>query len=156
VAKNDAPKKLPFTFDPWHLRRGQTEKAPPETPTSEKISRISARVCRQPFPRQGRPPKIEGQKLGQIVSVKPNEISDWLYVDNGKPVRRQYCSILFRFTITSFLPSRSRSYTVRRILRSKSHDAGNSERPAGADDENKKSFDHRSCGDNSAVRRMRR
>jgi hypothetical protein len=30
-----------------------------------------------------------------IVSVKPNEISDWLYVDNGKPVGGntvQYCS----------------------------------------------------------------
>ena len=30
--------------------------------------------------------KIQGLKLGQLVSVKPNEISDWLYVDNGKLV----------------------------------------------------------------------
>jgi uncharacterized protein YegJ (DUF2314 family) len=32
------------------------------------------------------PRKIGGLKLGQIVSVKPKEISDWLYVDNGKLV----------------------------------------------------------------------
>jgi uncharacterized protein YegJ (DUF2314 family) len=30
--------------------------------------------------------KIQGLKLGQLVSVKPNEISDWLYVDHGKLV----------------------------------------------------------------------
>jgi uncharacterized protein YegJ (DUF2314 family) len=29
------------------------------------------------------PRKIQGLKLGQIVSVKRNEISDWLYIDNG-------------------------------------------------------------------------
>jgi uncharacterized protein YegJ (DUF2314 family) len=33
-----------------------------------------------------RPRKISGLKLGQLVSVNPNEISDWLYVDNGKLV----------------------------------------------------------------------
>jgi uncharacterized protein YegJ (DUF2314 family) len=32
------------------------------------------------------PRKIQGLKLGQLVSVKPNEISDWLYVDHGKLV----------------------------------------------------------------------
>jgi uncharacterized protein YegJ (DUF2314 family) len=32
------------------------------------------------------PRKIRGLKLGQLVSVNPNEISDWLYVDNGKLV----------------------------------------------------------------------
>jgi uncharacterized protein YegJ (DUF2314 family) len=33
-----------------------------------------------------KPQKIPGLKLGQLVSVNPNEISDWLYVDNGKLV----------------------------------------------------------------------
>jgi uncharacterized protein YegJ (DUF2314 family) len=33
-----------------------------------------------------RPRKIGGLKLGQTVSVKPKEISDWLYIDNGKLV----------------------------------------------------------------------
>jgi uncharacterized protein YegJ (DUF2314 family) len=33
-----------------------------------------------------KPQKIRGLKLGQLVSVNPNEISDWLYVDNGKLV----------------------------------------------------------------------
>jgi len=33
-----------------------------------------------------RPRNIPGLKVGQLVSVKPNEISDWLYVDNGKLV----------------------------------------------------------------------
>jgi uncharacterized protein YegJ (DUF2314 family) len=32
------------------------------------------------------PRKVEGLKLGQIVSVKPKQISDWLYIDNGKLV----------------------------------------------------------------------
>jgi uncharacterized protein YegJ (DUF2314 family) len=32
------------------------------------------------------PRKIRDLKLGQLVSVNPNEISDWLYVDNGKLV----------------------------------------------------------------------
>ena len=32
------------------------------------------------------PRKIRGLKLGQLVSVNPDEISDWLYVDNGKLV----------------------------------------------------------------------
>ena len=32
------------------------------------------------------PRKIRGVKLGQLVSVNPNEISDWLYVENGKLV----------------------------------------------------------------------
>jgi uncharacterized protein YegJ (DUF2314 family) len=32
------------------------------------------------------PRKIGGLKLGQVVSVKPRDISDWLYVDNGKLV----------------------------------------------------------------------
>jgi uncharacterized protein YegJ (DUF2314 family) len=32
------------------------------------------------------PRKIQGVKVGQLVSVNPNEISDWLYVDNGKLV----------------------------------------------------------------------
>lgn len=29
------------------------------------------------------PRKIQGLKLGQVVSVKRNEISDWLYIENG-------------------------------------------------------------------------
>jgi len=32
------------------------------------------------------PRKVQGVKLGQLVSVNPNEISDWLYVDSGKLV----------------------------------------------------------------------
>jgi uncharacterized protein YegJ (DUF2314 family) len=32
------------------------------------------------------PRKIRGLKLGQLVSVNPDEISDWLYVDNGRLV----------------------------------------------------------------------
>ena len=32
------------------------------------------------------PRKITGVKLGQVVAVYPKEISDWLYVDNGKLV----------------------------------------------------------------------
>ena len=38
------------------------------------------------------PRKILGVKVGQLVSVNPNEISDWLYVDNGETRRRLYCS----------------------------------------------------------------
>jgi uncharacterized protein YegJ (DUF2314 family) len=30
--------------------------------------------------------KIHGLKMGQVVSVNPDEISDWAYVDNGKLV----------------------------------------------------------------------
>jgi uncharacterized protein YegJ (DUF2314 family) len=32
------------------------------------------------------PRNIRGLKLGQLVSVNPNEISDWLYIENGKLV----------------------------------------------------------------------
>jgi uncharacterized protein YegJ (DUF2314 family) len=32
------------------------------------------------------PRKIHGLKVGQLVSVNPNEISDWVYLDNGKLV----------------------------------------------------------------------
>lgn len=32
------------------------------------------------------PRKIRGVKIGQLVSVNPNEISDWVYIDNGKLV----------------------------------------------------------------------
>jgi uncharacterized protein YegJ (DUF2314 family) len=32
------------------------------------------------------PRKIGGLKVGQIVSVSPRDISDWLYIDNGKLV----------------------------------------------------------------------
>jgi uncharacterized protein YegJ (DUF2314 family) len=32
------------------------------------------------------PMKIHGLKMGQVVSVNPDEISDWAYVDNGKLV----------------------------------------------------------------------
>jgi uncharacterized protein YegJ (DUF2314 family) len=32
------------------------------------------------------PMKIHGVKMGQVVSVDPDEISDWAYVDNGKLV----------------------------------------------------------------------
>jgi uncharacterized protein YegJ (DUF2314 family) len=32
------------------------------------------------------PRKIAGLKIGEMASVKPNEISDWLYIDNGKLV----------------------------------------------------------------------
>ncbi len=32
------------------------------------------------------PRKITGVKVGQIVTVNPKEISDWLYVDNGNLV----------------------------------------------------------------------
>ena len=32
------------------------------------------------------PRKIQGLKLGQLVSINRNEISDWLYVDHGKLV----------------------------------------------------------------------
>jgi uncharacterized protein YegJ (DUF2314 family) len=32
------------------------------------------------------PRKIRGLKVGQLVSVNPNEISDWVYIDNGKLV----------------------------------------------------------------------
>jgi uncharacterized protein YegJ (DUF2314 family) len=30
------------------------------------------------------PVKVHGLKMGQVVSVNPDEISDWAYVDNGK------------------------------------------------------------------------
>ena len=42
-------------------------------------NRFQGRVDNQPR-------KIRGLKLGQLVSVNPNEISDWLYVDNGNLV----------------------------------------------------------------------
>jgi uncharacterized protein YegJ (DUF2314 family) len=32
------------------------------------------------------PIKLHGLKIGQVVSVNPDEISDWAYVDNGKLV----------------------------------------------------------------------
>jgi len=32
------------------------------------------------------PEKIKGLKLGQVVSVNPDEISDWVYINNGKLV----------------------------------------------------------------------
>jgi uncharacterized protein YegJ (DUF2314 family) len=32
------------------------------------------------------PVKIPGLKLGQVVSVNPDEISDWVYIKNGKLV----------------------------------------------------------------------
>jgi uncharacterized protein YegJ (DUF2314 family) len=32
------------------------------------------------------PRRIHGLKVGQLVSVNPNEISDWVYLDNGKLV----------------------------------------------------------------------
>jgi uncharacterized protein YegJ (DUF2314 family) len=32
------------------------------------------------------PEKINGLKLGQVVSVNPDEISDWVYINNGKLV----------------------------------------------------------------------
>jgi uncharacterized protein YegJ (DUF2314 family) len=40
-------------------------------------NRFQGRVDNQPR-------KIRGLKLGQLVSVNPNEISDWLYVDKGE------------------------------------------------------------------------
>jgi uncharacterized protein YegJ (DUF2314 family) len=40
-------------------------------------NRFQGRVDNQPR-------KIHGPKLGQLVSVNPNEISDWMYVDKGK------------------------------------------------------------------------
>jgi len=40
-------------------------------------NRFQGRVDNQPR-------KIQGLKLGQLVSVNPNEISDWLYIDHGK------------------------------------------------------------------------
>ena len=36
------------------------------------------------------PMKIHGLKIGQVVSVNPDEISDWAYVDNGKLVGGYY------------------------------------------------------------------
>lgn len=30
------------------------------------------------------PRKIHGPKMGQLVSVNPNEISDWMYINKGK------------------------------------------------------------------------
>jgi uncharacterized protein YegJ (DUF2314 family) len=42
-------------------------------------NRFQGRVDNQPR-------KIQGLKLGQLVSVNPKEISDWLYVDHGKLV----------------------------------------------------------------------
>ena len=54
-------------------------------------NRFQARVDNQPR-------KIQGLKLGQVVSVDPKEISDWLYIDNGKlvggyTVRVQYSEL---------------------------------------------------------------
>jgi uncharacterized protein YegJ (DUF2314 family) len=42
-------------------------------------NRFQGRVDNQPR-------KIRKLKLGQLVSVNPNEISDWLYIDHGKLV----------------------------------------------------------------------
>src|SRR6266481_8418995 len=42
-------------------------------------SRFQGRIDNQPR-------KIQGLKLGQLVSINRNEISDWLYVDHGKLV----------------------------------------------------------------------
>jgi uncharacterized protein YegJ (DUF2314 family) len=32
------------------------------------------------------PRKIRGLKVGQLVSLNPNEVSDWVFIDNGKLV----------------------------------------------------------------------
>ena len=39
--------------------------------------------------------KIRGVKVGQLVSVNPNEISDWLYIDNGKLVGGYTVRVLY-------------------------------------------------------------
>jgi len=54
-------------------------------------NRFQARVDNQPR-------KIQGLKLGQVVSVDSKEISDWLYIDHGKlvggyTVRVQYSEL---------------------------------------------------------------
>lgn len=54
-------------------------------------NRFQARIDNQPR-------KIQGLKLGQVVSVDPKEISDWHYIDNGKlvggyTVRVQYSEL---------------------------------------------------------------
>jgi uncharacterized protein YegJ (DUF2314 family) len=54
-------------------------------------NRFQARIDNQPR-------KIQGLTLGQVVLVDPKEISDWLYIDNGKlvggyTVRVQYSEL---------------------------------------------------------------
>lgn len=54
-------------------------------------NRFQARIDNQPH-------KIQGLKLGQVVSVDPKEISDWLYIDHGNlvggyTVRVQYSEL---------------------------------------------------------------
>jgi len=43
-----------------------------------------------------RPIKITGLKMGALVSVNPNEISDWAYVDKGNLVGGYTIRVLFK------------------------------------------------------------
>jgi len=43
-----------------------------------------------------RPQEIKGLKMGTRVSVNPNEISDWLFVDNGKLVGGYTIRVLYK------------------------------------------------------------
>ena len=43
-----------------------------------------------------RPVKITGVKMGDRVSVNPNEISDWAYVDNGNLVGGYTIQVLYK------------------------------------------------------------
>lgn len=42
-----------------------------------------------------RPRKIKGLKMGARVSVNPNEISDWAYVDNGRLIGGYTIRVLY-------------------------------------------------------------
>ena len=43
-----------------------------------------------------RPIKIGGLKMGALVSVNPNEISDWAYVDKGNLVGGYTIRVLYK------------------------------------------------------------
>ena len=53
------------------------------------------------------PQEITGLKLGQRVSVNPDEISDWLFVDNGKLVGGYTVRVLYH----SLTPDRQKEFT---------------------------------------------
>ena len=78
VLKHPAPGQQDFEIKKAFVQNGQVEHIW-LSDVQFAGNRFQGRVDNQPR-------KIQGLKLGQLVSVKPNEISDWLYIDHGKLV----------------------------------------------------------------------
>ena len=60
-----------------------------------------------------KPQEITGLKMGMRVSVNPNEISDWLFLDNGKLVGGYTIRVLY----SDLSPERKKEFTERADFR---------------------------------------